>query len=179
MNTQQEETLLLFFKAVGQPDRARILGLLANRAYTVPELAKLLDMKETAVQNHVNKLKKSGLIREDAKKSRLQFDSDVLERFNDIVFEPAESDPFFAWILEEYIDGSRLKSVPENEAERLVILKWLSRDFETDRDYTQAEVNQIIQGFFHDASTLRKYLIDSGLLIQDGDIFRRPAPEEV
>ena len=45
MNEQQQAALLQFFKAAGQLERIKILGLLAGRPYTVTELAAELGLK--------------------------------------------------------------------------------------------------------------------------------------
>ena len=64
MEPEQRAALMQFFKAVGQPERLRMLGLLANNTYTLPELAQAMGMKETAVSRSLRTLKKAGLIAE-------------------------------------------------------------------------------------------------------------------
>ena len=56
-----EETfnmLLEFFKALGNESRLKIIGLLANREYTVGDLAGELDLKEPTVSQHLSPLAK-------------------------------------------------------------------------------------------------------------------------
>ena len=178
MTPLQEQTLLDFFRAVGQPDRARILGLLAGRAYTIPELAKLLDMKGPVVLTHINKLIKARLIRGDGYRTGFQLDNDLLQQLNDIVFEEAEPYPFVDQVLQKYVDGHRLKAIPDDRDERRVVLEWLAEDFKVGKRYTEANVDFKIQRHFHHTLTLRRYLLDSGLLLHASDIYWRPAPEK-
>lgn len=65
MTPNQKQALLQFFKAVGQPERAKMLGLAASRPHTIIELAELLGLKEMDALNQVTKLQKAGLILEN------------------------------------------------------------------------------------------------------------------
>ncbi len=65
MTPNQKQALLQFFKAVGQPERAKMLGLAASRPHTVIELAELLGLREMDALNQVTKLQKAGLIIEN------------------------------------------------------------------------------------------------------------------
>ncbi len=47
MEPEEFDMLLNFFKVMGNESRLKIVGLLANRDYTVSELASALDLKET------------------------------------------------------------------------------------------------------------------------------------
>ena len=62
MGQEEFETLLNFFKALGNESRLKIIGILANRECTVRELATLLDLKEPTVSQHLNMLKDAGLV---------------------------------------------------------------------------------------------------------------------
>ena len=47
------ETLLAFFKALADESRLRIVGLLAEREYSVQALAQALALKEPTVSHHL------------------------------------------------------------------------------------------------------------------------------
>ena len=60
-------------------------------------------------------------------------------------------------------DG-RLVRFPRKEKRRIAVLIHVLRRFEAGRRYTQAEVNGILGGAADDHVTLRRYLVDYGLL---------------
>ena len=60
MTPNQKQALLQFFKAVGQPERAKMLGLAASRPHTVIELAELLGLKGNGRSQSGNQTTKSG-----------------------------------------------------------------------------------------------------------------------
>ena len=56
------EELLRFFKALSDPNRLRIIGLLATRPHTVEELAAILGLGISTVSHHLSRLAKSQLV---------------------------------------------------------------------------------------------------------------------
>ena len=89
MTPTQKQKLLQFFKAVGQPERAKILGLAASRPHTVIELAELLRLKEMETLNQLAKLQKAGLIIEEARGTMpaYQLDTAALGQLQQLILE--------------------------------------------------------------------------------------------
>ena len=61
------------------------------------------------------------------------------------------------------LDGP-LKSLPGRQKHIVVILHELARHFDPEKVYVENEVNQILQDFYDDYASLRRYLIDYGFL---------------
>lgn len=93
MTPIQKQELLRFFKAVGQPERAKILGLAASRPHTVIELADLLGLKEMETLNQLTKLQKVGLISEEVSGDlpTYRLDTAVLTQLQQIILENREA----------------------------------------------------------------------------------------
>jgi hypothetical protein len=75
-------------------------------------------------------------------------------------------------ILERFLDDEgNIKQLPSKKDARLVVLSYLAEKFEVGRDYTEKEVNAIIDGWhtFGDYFLLRRELIDSGLMRRTRD----------
>jgi hypothetical protein len=74
-------------------------------------------------------------------------------------------------------DSGRLIQYPRKQKIRMAALKYLTEKFETGRVYTESEVNGTLNLWhtFGDQSTLRRALIDAGLLTRklDGTEYRR------
>ena len=56
------EELVTFFKALADKNRLKIVGLLAEKSYSVEELATLLGLKPPTVSHHLAKLVDVGLV---------------------------------------------------------------------------------------------------------------------
>lgn len=60
-------------------------------------------------------------------------------------------------------DGPLLR-FPKKEKQKIIVLRQLIQRFELTRKYTEKEVNEILQGVFHDYVTVRRYLVEYGFL---------------
>jgi hypothetical protein len=179
MNDEQNQALLDFFRAVGQPERIKILGLVANRAYNIAELATALEMPESEVIHHLRKLRRAGLVHNAARVFGLAdafgLNQETLHRLQAVVEEGTTPRPWREIVLERYVRAGRLKSVPAHPDERQVILEWLAEQFEAGKRYSEASVNSIIAQHYPKQEMLRRYLVDRGLLKRLGDIYWRGA----
>ena len=84
--------------------------------------------------------------------------------------------PTSAWeekVLQNYLDGDRLKEIPASRKKRLVILVWLINKFEPEKTYTESEVNQILSNYHPDYATLRREFISYQLMKRDRGIYQR------
>ncbi|MBX3059974.1 MAG: metalloregulator ArsR/SmtB family transcription factor [Anaerolineae bacterium] len=182
MNTQQDykrEALLDFFKAVGQPDRLRILGKLANKPATVPELAEALSMKETAVSRHLRAMQTAGLVarHQVAFTETFTFIQSGLDTLNEIVDGNMVPESLEERVLREYIVNGRLRAIPLKAEERMIILRWMANKFEPGHRYTETEVTELVQQYYDKPLTLRRILADNRFLIHTGRQYWRPLPE--
>ena len=57
------EELVIFFKALADSNRLKIVGLLAEKSYSVEELAELLQLKPSTVSHHLSRLSEAGLVK--------------------------------------------------------------------------------------------------------------------
>ena len=56
------EELVVFFKALADANRLKMVGLLARQGYSVEELAALLNLRPPTVSHHLSKLAEAGLV---------------------------------------------------------------------------------------------------------------------
>jgi DNA-binding transcriptional ArsR family regulator len=175
MDELETRILLDFFKTVGQGERLKILGMLANRPHTAAELAELLGVKGTDAIHHLRKLQAAGLVTWDRRSDTYQLSDSALEQLTDAALQrtPTPQDEAER-VLTQYLQGRRLQQIPANPDERGVILRWLADQFEVGRRYSEPRVNEIISRHYHKQETLRRYLLDSRLLKRAGSIYWRP-----
>src|SRR5215471_2199440 len=62
MSSEHFELLVSFFKALADESRLRIIGLLAQKEATGEELSAMLNLDQTTISHHMNRLRKVGLI---------------------------------------------------------------------------------------------------------------------
>ena len=183
--TQNEfEMLLEFFKALGNENRLKILGILADRECSVEELAGLLNLKEPTVSHHLGRLKAIGLVemRVEGNDHLHRLNTQVLQSMNKDIFTSermaslVDDLDYDAWekkVLRTFLEGERVIAIPSGYKKRLVLYKWLVSHFKEHRNYTEKEVNEIIQRYYEDYATSRRDFVDLGLMAREKGIYWR------
>jgi len=180
MNELEFQSLLSFFKCLANENRLKILGILAGKERSVEELAVLLNLKEPTVSHHLARMKEIDLVRMQTEGNThlYRLNSKALEQMNKDRFSSenmtglAENVSEDAWerkVLNAFLDGEELKSIPASRKKRDVILTWLINKFEIGVQYTEKEVNQIIARHHPDYATLRREFIINRLMDREGD----------
>ena len=67
--------------------------------------------------------------------------------------------------------------LPRQLKKRKVLLDLVAADFEPGRSYTEQEVNFMILDHYDDYCTVRREMVDFGLLVRDKGLYRRPEAE--
>ncbi len=174
------EELVTFFKALADTNRLKIVGLLAEKPYSVEELAALLQLKPPTVSHHLAKLVDAGLVRAKAEGyySVYQLDQSVLESKARSMFSQQElsnvasevdADAYDKKVIKDYTkrDGS-LKTLPSQRKKLEAILRYVAKAFEVGKRYSERRVNEILAGYYEDTATLRRELVGSGLMQREG-----------
>jgi hypothetical protein len=186
------ELLLRYLKALADQSRLRMLGLLAARERSVEELATLLDLKAPTISHHLALLKALDLVamRADGTTHLYRLNAPALERVNRLLAAPErltdlvpvpgpegreEGDAWERKVLRDFFEGARLKEIPASLKKRIVVLKWLARQFEERRLYPEREVNELIKRHHPDTATLRRELIANRFLARENGLYWRPA----
>ena len=181
---ERAEYLLEFFKVLGDEKRLQIVGLLARQDYSVEELATILGLSSATVSHHLRRLQKAGLVQARAAQHyhiyslQLQALHEMSQKIlsRDALQETTEDldlDAYDRKVLRDFMDGERLKSIPRQWKKREVILRYLADQFEYERRYTEKEVNEILGRTHEDYAALRRYLVDSGRLDRQREIYWR------
>lgn len=152
-------------------DRLAVAGALAVRSLTTDELVAVTGRDRRTVLAALGDLRGAELVREADGGYALA--ADVLRAMARDAAEVAiPMDPVIGFgmtdaereVLERYFSGRVLNEIPVQRARRLVVLQRLALEFDVGRRYTEAEVNGILGAFHPDWSSLRRGLVDEGLL---------------
>src|SRR5436189_6268464 len=89
---RMSEELVTFFKALADSNRLKIVGLLAEKPYSVEELAALLKLRPSTVSHHLARLAEAELVtsRKESYYSVYQLDRKVLEDKSRSIFSQTE-----------------------------------------------------------------------------------------
>ena len=188
-------------KPLADENRLRLMGLMAEREWTVGELADVLQLAESTVSYHVSKLHGAGLLRlrmsgtfrnyslnqqrvETLKRYVAEIDQPVTQPddvpADDSWIDTLDVDDDARKVLRAYTSNGRLVRIPSKEKKWLVILDWLAGRFEPDRRYTEKQVNEMLLEVHEDYATLRRDLISYGYMRRErggGDYWLVPDGE--
>lgn len=177
-------------KTLTDATRLRIVGFLAGRPATTDEVVEALAIRRADAVRQLGLLRALGILRggEDAS-TRYEIRLDTLQalgRALDAAHRESEGreatrladetglPPEEAKVLRAFVVDGRLASIPATERKRQVILRYLREQcFAEDRPYPEKEVNQRLALFHRDVASLRRYLVDTGLMTREGGVYRR------
>ena len=175
------QDLLDFFKALSNIDRLKIAGLVGVQPHTAQELADKLHLRLPAVINHLQFLQHLSLVKQEG--NHYQLDQVALEgvarrvltgqraKFN---AEELEGEDYDKKVLSDFLypDG-RVISFPAQQKKLNAILRYVWQSFEPDVRYTEKEVNTLLMRYHPDTASLRRYLVDNGMLKREKGIYWR------
>jgi hypothetical protein len=185
MGQENFDTLLHFFKVLGNESRLKILGLLANEERSVGELAVILGVKEPTISHHLAMMKELGLVdvRAAGNERIYWLDGRFLEGMSRDIFsqnglatlvdEVETADAWDSKVLKAFVEDNRLTAIPSKLKKRLVILKWLAEKFEMGQQYPEAQVNGLLAQYHPDYASLRRYLITEGFMQREKGVYWR------
>jgi hypothetical protein len=167
-------------RVLADPTRLSVAGLLARGPATAAGVAKELGLRTDAVQRHLTRLARVGIVAVEADRRTYRLQAKGL-RAAAAAAGPAR-DPGLALgaaddeeesVLRQYFRAGRLVEVPVKRSKRLVVLQRLALEFEVGVHYSERRVNEVLKRFHPDVATLRRYLVDEEFLSRDhGDYWR-------
>lgn len=176
--SETNNELLLFFKALADANRLKIVGLLARRPYSGEELAALLGLKASTVSHHLSRLSQVGLVsaRAEGYYSVFQLEESALQKtrllfsHKDLVTvaDGVDVDGYDRKVIADFTrpDGS-LKEIPAQRKKLEAILRYVVRDFEPGNSYTEKQVNKILSRYHEDTASLRRELVGAKLMARE------------
>jgi predicted transcriptional regulator len=170
------------FRALGDPVRLRLIGLIAERPRTGKDLAGAVDVGAPTVSHHMDRLVRSGLVavRRDGQSRIYSLDLDMLRALarlavpedSSIVAASAGEDAERAKVIRDFFDGERLKQIPAQRKKRVIVLQHLVTRFDPNREFSEREVSDMLKVAHPDFATLRRELVDYGYMSRAGGVYR-------
>jgi hypothetical protein len=159
---------------LGNEDRLRVVAAIALGARTVGDISSAARVAPDDVRRTLPRLVAAGVV---DRKDGLRID---LAAFRDAARERPprsrglpDATPEQSRTLRNFVEDGRLKSVPVKASQRRLVLEYLAARFDPDVAYAEREVNELLGRFHDDYASLRRYLVDEGLLVRSGGVYRR------
>jgi len=195
--TPHPDTLLAFFKALADPSRLRIVGLLSRVSMTVEDLAAELKLSTSTTSHHLKRLTEVGLVGAEPRvyyryyslheqnlhdmATRILGAGELEELGHfDSQFPDHDRGSFEDKVLRAFTDEGRITAFPSQEKKRRVLIDYASRAFEPGKRYPEREVNDILERFNEDTAYMRRALVDYGIMDREGgggEYWLVPQPE--
>ncbi|MGZ4146425.1 MAG: DUF2087 domain-containing protein [Actinomycetota bacterium] len=167
-------------RALADPERLSIAGLLARAPRTARELAEDLDVPLMRLRKHLNRLTTAGVARLEGDRRTYRLDPETLRRVAEAVGPPRDAGLALGAasedeesVLRTFFRNGRLTEIPAKESKRRIVLERIAVEFDPGIRYDEKEVNVIVGRFFNDYAALRRYLVDEGFLARDHGVYWR------
>ena len=176
----QLDQLLGFFKALAEPSRLKIVGILARGPSTVEGIARQLGLSDSTVSHHLSRLARAGLVRARAEgyysvyaleMQALRTSAKVLLRETEKPKAPREGtlDQFDRKVLDAFTDADgRITAFPVQEKKFLVLVRHVLKAFDHGVRYPEKRVNEILSDFNEDTARLRRALVEYRFMRREG-----------
>jgi hypothetical protein len=167
-------------RALADPERLSIAGLLAREPRTAATLGEELGLPVTRLRKHLTRLTAAGVARLEPDRTTYRLDLETLRRVAEAVGPPREAGLALGaasedeeTVLRTFFRNGRLTEIPAKESKRRIVLERVAIEFEPGVRYDEKEVNVIVGRFFNDYAALRRYLVDEEFLARDhGEYWR-------
>jgi DNA-binding transcriptional regulator YhcF (GntR family) len=183
MNADQS---LAIIKALADESRLAIVSSLLEQPQYVEELAKRHALAPSTVSFHLKKLEQAGLI--SSRKEQYYVVVTANEPLLDTTLKELVTvcatgkalqderiDAYRAKVIATFFPHGVLEKLPSQHKKRLIVLEQFALCFEAGRHYTEAEVTGLIRPLFDDYCTVRRLLVDEGMIRRDDSSYWRVA----
>ena len=179
-SNQHVGDLVEFFKVLGEPNRLRIVGLLAQREHTVEQLAAALGVGASTVSHHLARLARAGLVtsRNESYYNLYSLQTGALSGMAKKLLAQAQTarpidekewSDFDRKVLATFTtNDGRIKAFPMQERKFRVLLRHVLPAFSHGVRYTEKRVNEILSKYNDDTARLRRWLGDFGYMAREG-----------
>ena len=171
---------LELLKLLADETRLEILNILLKEDSYVEKIACELSLTPATICYHLKKMEAAGVVN----CSRSQFyiiyslNRDIFEKplyelikKDDVVVDTEEK--YKKEVVSNFFKYGRLTQIPTQRKKREIVLFEILKQFETDREYGEKEVNEIILRYHEDFCTIRREMIAFGMMTRDYEIYKR------
>ncbi len=179
------EQSLAIMKALADESRLAIVNSLLEHSQYVEEIAKRHDLAPSTVSFHLKKLERAGLVKSRKEQyyvvisaNEPLFDTTLREIIASAApakreLQEERIEEYRRKVLETFFRHGRLEKLPAQHKKRLIVLEQFALRFEPGKEYPELEANGLIKPLFDDYCTIRRLLVDEGMVLREGSTYRR------
>ena len=162
---------------LGEEQRLRVVAALALGAGSVDDLLAATGLSPRDLGAALRRLDSGGLV--SAAGGKVELNAGLFKQAareaapDDPPDDFGAADPKVASVLRAFVRGGRLLQMPTAAGKRQVVLEHIASAFEPGVRYSEREVNAILRTWYADHASLRRYLVDTGLLDRDAGQYWR------
>lgn len=165
---------------LAEPGRLRVFAAVVLGAGTTTQLREATGLDQRAVSTALRKLESGGLVQRGTDGHY----EPVVEAFKEAARSAASppeehgyADERVEAVVRAFVRDGRLVGMPAQAGRRRMLLEHVVQSFEPGRDYAEREVNSVLRAWTEggdvDHVSLRRYLVDEGLLARGDNNYRR------
>jgi hypothetical protein len=160
---------------LAERDRLAVFAAVVLGARTPGEVGRRTGLPGRDVVVALRRLEQGGLIADvgGLVANGSAFKEAVREYGGAAVEEPLDSDPGRAAVLRAFLRDGRLVRLPAARGKRLVLLEHIVASFEPGVRYPEREVDATLRAWHDDYASLRRHLIDEGLMTREAGVYWR------
>jgi hypothetical protein len=167
-------------RVLADPERLAVAGALARGPKAARDISEAAALPLQRVHRHLARLTAAGLAKPEGDRRTYRLDPEVLRRAAKEIGPSREAgialgavDEEEEAVLRQYFRGGRLLEIPARRSKRLIVLTRLALEFEAGVRHSEREVNRALNRYHPDYASLRRYLVDEGLLSREKGIYWR------
>ncbi len=181
--TETTEELATLFKALADPTRLRLVGLIVDKERCGVELAHALGLSPATVSHHLKVLRQAGLLKETRERPYTFFQLDVgtlqdslrrvanrkeMRRLGERDGLPAPQRK----VLQAFFDGPRLIAIPSQRKKKEIVFEEILRRLPRRKEYPERELSRFIEAIHSDFCTIRREFIMGRYMEREAGVYR-------
>ncbi|MBQ3268281.1 MAG: metalloregulator ArsR/SmtB family transcription factor [Atopobiaceae bacterium] len=179
-----QEDALKVFKCLSDASRLRIVQSLTQGEMYTELLAERLELTPSTISFHMKKLEDAGLVTSHKEQYYTVYSLNR-ELLDKTLAELAASSPeqideqqrreerYRQKVIKSFFEYDRLRSIPAQRKKRIIVLERIAELFEFGRTYEERELSEAIASVHEDYCTIRRDMVDEGILRRDGSRYVR------
>jgi DNA-binding transcriptional ArsR family regulator len=181
--TADVDRVVDLLKALADPVRLRIMGLLVEEERCGQELAETLNLAPGTVTHHLQMLRKLGLVEEDRRPPYTYFRLDhgrlreavvpflKKERVQQFAAGP-DVDREKRRVLDAFFEGPTLKAIPAQRRKKEIVFEEILRRLPARSSFTEAVLSRLLEKIHPDFCTIRREFIMCRYMERDAGTYR-------
>jgi ArsR family transcriptional regulator, arsenate/arsenite/antimonite-responsive transcriptional repressor len=163
------------FKALADRSRLLVVNSLTEKPQYLEELAERLNLAVSTVSFHLKKLEKAGLVWKKKQQYYTIFSlkkelfTKTLEEYMSFEIDEKQLqeeriNQYKEKILKVFMKDGKITQIPAQKQKRWIVFEQILNEFEYGNEYTEKEVNEIIQKYNEDHCSIRRSFIEENVM---------------